>query len=141
MAEGHGGRSAGKTSWWKAVIEHPSRPKRQMRCSTSSWQKSHGFHPFNLPNVCWKYNTAERKQPRRFLECLEDNLLTQLVRESTGGGSLVDVLFVNRGLLGDVVVGWWQRDHKMSEFSIVCEVKRGTRTSTLDFGWANLGLV
>lgn len=72
---------------------------------------------------------------------MEDNLLTQLVTESTGGGSLVDVLFVNRGLVGDVVVGWWQRDHKMSEFSIVCEVKRGTRTSTLDFGWANLGLV
>ncbi|KAK4813301.1 hypothetical protein QYF61_023452 [Mycteria americana] len=23
---------------------------------------------FNLPDVCWKYNTAERKQSRRFLE-------------------------------------------------------------------------
>ena len=26
---------------------------------------------FNLPNVCWKYHTAERKQSRRFLECVE----------------------------------------------------------------------
>ncbi|PKU42231.1 rna-directed dna polymerase from mobile element jockey-like [Limosa lapponica baueri] len=33
---------------------------------------------FNLPDVCWKYNTAERKQSRRFLECVEDNFLTQL---------------------------------------------------------------
>lgn len=24
---------------------------------------------FNLPDICWKYNTVERKQPRRFLEC------------------------------------------------------------------------
>ncbi|KAK4816233.1 hypothetical protein QYF61_013641 [Mycteria americana] len=24
---------------------------------------------FNLPDVCWKYNTAERKQSRTFLEC------------------------------------------------------------------------
>ncbi|KAK4810957.1 hypothetical protein QYF61_013365 [Mycteria americana] len=33
---------------------------------------------FNLPDVCWKYNTAERKQSRRFLECVTDNFLTQL---------------------------------------------------------------
>ncbi|GAB0208330.1 mitochondrial enolase superfamily member 1 [Grus japonensis] len=33
---------------------------------------------FNLPDVCWKYNIAERKQSRRFLECVEDNFLTQL---------------------------------------------------------------
>jgi len=31
---------------------------------------------FNLPDACWKYNTAERKQSRRFLECVEDNFLT-----------------------------------------------------------------
>ncbi|PKU46160.1 rna-directed dna polymerase from mobile element jockey-like [Limosa lapponica baueri] len=34
---------------------------------------------FNLPDVCWKYNTAESRQDRRFLECMEDNFLTQLV--------------------------------------------------------------
>ncbi|GAB0175367.1 hypothetical protein GRJ2_000001900 [Grus japonensis] len=33
---------------------------------------------FNLPDFCWKYNTAERKQSRRFLERVEDNFLTQL---------------------------------------------------------------
>ncbi|GAB0204048.1 hypothetical protein GRJ2_002870400 [Grus japonensis] len=36
---------------------------------------------FNLPDICWKYNTAERKQSRRFLECVEDNFLTQLPPE------------------------------------------------------------
>ena len=39
---------------------------------------------FNLLDVCWKYNTAEKKQSRRFLECVEDNFLTQLVSEPTG---------------------------------------------------------
>ncbi|KAK4820600.1 hypothetical protein QYF61_001906 [Mycteria americana] len=38
---------------------------------------------FNLPDVCWKYNTAEKKQSRRFLECVADNFLTQLVSEPT----------------------------------------------------------
>ncbi|PKU41387.1 rna-directed dna polymerase from mobile element jockey-like [Limosa lapponica baueri] len=34
---------------------------------------------FNLPDICWKYNTAESRQARRFLEYMEDNFLTQLV--------------------------------------------------------------
>jgi len=51
---------------------------------------------FNLPDICWKYNTAERKQSRRFLECVEDNFLTQLVSEPTSGGASLDLLFTNR---------------------------------------------
>jgi len=43
---------------------------------------------FNLPDICWKYNTAERKQSRRFLEYVEDNFLTQLVSEPARGGGL-----------------------------------------------------
>jgi len=60
---------------------------------------------FNLPDICWKYNTAERKQSRRFLQCMEGNFLMQLVSEPTRGGALLDLLFTNReGLVGDVVV-------------------------------------
>ena len=29
----------------------------------------------NLADICWKYNTAERKRSRRFLESVEDNFL------------------------------------------------------------------
>jgi len=55
-----------------------------------------------LPKVCWKYNTVDRKQSRRFLECVEDNFLTQLMSESTREGTLLDLLFVNsKGLVGD----------------------------------------
>ena len=74
---------------------------------------------FNLPDVCWKYNTAERKQSRRFLECVEDNFLTQLVSEPTREGALLDLLFVNReGLVGDVMVGGCleHTDHKIVLF-------------------------
>ncbi|KAJ7415131.1 hypothetical protein BTVI_39236 [Pitangus sulphuratus] len=51
---------------------------------------------FNLPDVCWKYNTAERKKFRRFQECME------LVKEATRGGALPDLQFVN-GLVLAVV--------------------------------------
>ncbi|GAB0180245.1 hypothetical protein GRJ2_000489800 [Grus japonensis] len=61
---------------------------------------------FNLPDICWKYNTAERKQSRRFLQFVEDNFLTQLVSEPTREGTQLDLLFENReGLVGDVD-GW-----------------------------------
>ena len=61
---------------------------------------------FNLPDVFWKYNTVDRKQSRRFLECVEDNLLTQLVRKPTREGAPLGLLFVNKeGLVGDVAVG------------------------------------
>ncbi|KAK4820464.1 hypothetical protein QYF61_027746, partial [Mycteria americana] len=56
---------------------------------------------FNLADVCWKYNTAERKQSRRFLECVADNFLTQLVSEPTREGAPLDLLFVNRERLED----------------------------------------
>ena len=61
---------------------------------------------FNLPDICWNYNTADREQSWRFLECVGDNFLTQLVKEPTRGSKILDLLFVNReGLVGDVKVG------------------------------------
>ncbi|KAK4818201.1 hypothetical protein QYF61_008585 [Mycteria americana] len=99
---------------------------------------------FNLPDVCWKYNTAERKQPRRFLECVEDNFLTQLVSESAREGAPLDLLFVNReGLVSNVTVGGFlgHSNHKMIELLILGEVRKGvSRTAALDFRRADFGL-
>ncbi|RMC16177.1 hypothetical protein DUI87_08391 [Hirundo rustica rustica] len=30
---------------------------------------------FNLPDICWELNTAEKRQSKKFLECMEDNFL------------------------------------------------------------------
>ena len=67
---------------------------------------------FKFPDVCWKHNTVQKKQSRRFLECMEDNFLGQLVREPIRGGAPLDLLFTNgdqlftnrEGLVGDVEV-------------------------------------
>ncbi|RMC09657.1 hypothetical protein DUI87_13443 [Hirundo rustica rustica] len=50
---------------------------------------------FNLPYICWKCNTAERKQLRRFLECVEENFLTQLVTHLVDEGKTVDVVYLD----------------------------------------------
>jgi len=73
---------------------------------------------FNLPDICWKYNTAKRKYSRRFPECVEDNFLMQLVSEPTRRGNSLDLLFTNReGLVGDMVVRGHLglSDHEMLE--------------------------
>ncbi|RMC21416.1 hypothetical protein DUI87_02282 [Hirundo rustica rustica] len=82
---------------------------------------------FDLPDIFWELNTAEKRQSRKFLECMEDNFLSQLVGEPTRGGTMLDLLFANRdGLVGDVVVGGrlGQSDHEIIEFSIFGEVRR-----------------
>ncbi|KAK4811106.1 hypothetical protein QYF61_016392 [Mycteria americana] len=90
---------------------------------------------FNLPDVCWKYNTAERKQVQE---------VPGLVSEPTREGAPLDVLFTNReGLVSHVMVGGrlGQSDHKMIEFLIRGEAARGvSRTATLDFRRADFGL-
>ena len=71
---------------------------------------------FNLAAACWKCNTAERKQSRRFLERVADNFLTQLVREPTREGAPLGLLLTNReGLVSHVMVGGrlGQSDHAM----------------------------
>jgi len=99
---------------------------------------------FTLLDISWKYNTAERKQSRRFLKCVKDNFQTQLVSETTRRGASLDLLFTDReGLVGDVVVrGHLElRDHKMIEFLVCGGVKRGpSKTTTMDFCWADFGL-
>jgi len=99
---------------------------------------------FHLLDICWKYNTAERKKSRRFLEHVEDNFLMQLVSEPTRGGASLDLLFTNReGIVEDVVVGGCLglSDHEMIEFSVQGEVKRGaSKTTTMDIRKADFGL-
>ena len=87
---------------------------------------------FNFPDICWMYNTADREQSWRFLECVGDNFLTHLVREPTRGNKILDLLFVNRGgLVGDVEVGGHQGH---SDHEILVEPQRGvSRTACLDF--------
>ncbi|PKU29777.1 hypothetical protein llap_19920 [Limosa lapponica baueri] len=79
-----------------------------------------------------------------FLECMEDNFLTQLVGEPTRGGALLDLHFTNKeGQVGDVEVGGrlGLSDHEMVEFSVLSEITKGvSKTSTLDFWRADFSL-
>lgn len=65
---------------WVQITQ--SRTKRQTRSLMMASPCLHGG--FNALDIFWKYNPAERREFRRFLECVEVMFLTQLVRGQVG---------------------------------------------------------
>lgn len=60
---------------------------------------------FNHHNVCWKDNTAGHRQFKRFLECTNNNFLTQAIDKSIRRGALLDLLLPNKEeLAGDMKI-------------------------------------
>ncbi|PKU32184.1 glycerol kinase [Limosa lapponica baueri] len=58
---------------------------------------------FNHPDICWEGYTARHVQSRRFLQCIDDNFLTQVVEESTRRAVLLDLVLTNKeGLVKDI---------------------------------------
>ena len=54
---------------------------------------------FNYPDICWISNMARHMQSRRFLQCVEDNFLMQVVEELTNGGCCWTLfLLIRKGL-------------------------------------------
>ncbi|GAB0207232.1 hypothetical protein GRJ2_003188800 [Grus japonensis] len=99
---------------------------------------------FNHPDICWRDNTAERKQSRRFLECMDDNFLLQVIEEPTRRGAMLDLVLTNKeGLVGDVKLkgSLGCSDHEMVELKILRAARRASsKLLTLDFRRADFGL-
>jgi len=52
--------------------------------------------------LCWRDNTAEHKQSRRFLESISDDFLIQVTEEPTSRGAQLDLMLTNKqGLVGE----------------------------------------
>ncbi|GAB0182547.1 hypothetical protein GRJ2_000720000 [Grus japonensis] len=99
---------------------------------------------FNHPDICWRDKTAEHKQSRKFLECVDDNFLLQVIEEPTRRGAMLDLILTNKeGLVGDVKLkgSLGCSDHKMVEFRILRAARRAcSKLTTLDFRRADFGL-
>ncbi|GAB0204525.1 mitochondrial enolase superfamily member 1 [Grus japonensis] len=99
---------------------------------------------FNHPDICWRDNAAERKQSRKFLECVDDNFLLQVTEKPTRRGATLDLILTNKeGLVGDITLkgSLGCSDHKMVEFRILRAARRVcSKLTTLDFRRADFGL-
>ncbi|GAB0187276.1 hypothetical protein GRJ2_001192900 [Grus japonensis] len=81
---------------------------------------------FNHPNICWRDNTAGYKQSRRFLGCIDDNFLLQVIEEPTRRGAMLDLILTQEeGLVGNVKLkgSLGCSDHEMVEFKTLREAR------------------
>ncbi|KAK4832290.1 hypothetical protein QYF61_021689 [Mycteria americana] len=51
---------------------------------------------FSYPDICWKNNTAAHMSSIKFLECVEDFLLIQMLNVPTRNEALLDLLLTNQ---------------------------------------------
>jgi len=100
---------------------------------------------FKHPNKCWRDNAAGHRQARRFLECVEDNFLLEVIEETTSRSVMLDLVLADKeGLVGNVKVkgSLGCSDHKMVEFKILRAERRvRSKLATLDFRRADFGLL
>ncbi|GAB0203869.1 mitochondrial enolase superfamily member 1 [Grus japonensis] len=98
----------------------------------------------NHPDICWRDNAAECKESRKFLECVDDNFLLQVIEEPTRRGATLDLILTNKeGLAGDVKLkgNLGCSDHEMVEFRIFRAARRVcSKLTALDFRRADFGL-
>jgi len=58
---------------------------------------------FSLPDICSRDNTAGHKHSKRFLECIDDNFLLQVIEEPMRRGAMLDLVLTNKeGLMKNV---------------------------------------
>jgi len=80
---------------------------------------------FNHPDICSKSNTASCRQSSRFLECTEDNFLSQVISTPTRGDVILDLMVTNASeLVGDVKIGGRLgcSDHALVELTLLREM-------------------
>ncbi|KAM6341477.1 uncharacterized protein O3Q21_000655 [Podargus strigoides] len=59
---------------------------------------------FKHPGTCWKDNTGGHQHSRRFLGCIEDNILLQVAEEPRRKGAVLDLGLPNGGTGGGSLV-------------------------------------
>ena len=98
---------------------------------------------FNHPKIRRRDNTAEHKQPSRFLECDDDTFLLQVIEQPMKRGGMLDPALTNKeGLVGNVKLkgSLGCSDHEM-EFKILRAVKSvHSNLISLDFRRADYGV-
>lgn len=99
---------------------------------------------FNHTTICSRDSTARHRQYRRFLECIGDKFLLQMLEEPKGRGAMLDLVLTYReGLVRNVKLksSLGYSVHEMLEFKISRTGKmKHSKFTTLDLGRADFVL-
>lgn len=101
---------------------------------------------FNFTDTNWDYHTAVTNKSEKFLKCVEDNFLSQLLSKPIRKVAVLDLIFLDtEGLMGDVTVGGYlgHSDHKIVQFEDFSAMrkKKFSKAVTLDFKRAHFKLL
>ena len=80
---------------------------------------------FNLSSINWENRIARDRSGMNFIECFEDNFLSQHVNDPTRGGNLLDLVLTNKdNLVRNLAVGeaLGGSDHQIIRFNLEYEV-------------------
>jgi len=99
---------------------------------------------FKHPDICWRDNTAGHKQSRRFLECIDDDFLLQVIEKPMRRGAMLDLVLTNKeGLMENVKLkgSLGCSDHEMVDLKILrTEMRVQSKVTTLDLRRTDFGL-
>lgn len=88
MDQGQRESQKGGVSWWCLIKERP-----QTKISLNNWKYLKFFltlmENFNYASICWEDGVMGHKQSR-FMECMEDNFLMQVLNNLTRRDALLD---------------------------------------------------
>lgn len=76
---------------------------------------------FNYPDICWTSSVAKHKQSKRILQGIGGSFLTQVLKDPTRNGVLLNLTLTNwEGLFGDMKAGGSLgcSDHEIVKFNI-----------------------
>jgi len=94
--------------------------------------------------MCWWDNTAGHRQSRRFLDCVNDNFLLEMIEEPVRRGAMLDLVLTNKeGLVGNVRLKGKLgcSDHEMVEFKILRAARKvHSKLTAWDFRRADFGI-
>lgn len=92
--------------------------------------------------ICRMDKTAKHKQPRKFLECVDDNLLLKEMEETMKRGSMQDLILTKRTGRNAKPKGSLScNDHEMVEFNILrAAMTACNKLSSLVFSCSSLGV-
>lgn len=82
---------------------------------------------FNHGDIRWRDNTAGHEQSLRFLECVNDNFVIQVIEEPAREGAMLGFVLTSREqLMGNVVLqdSLGCSGHEMVEFEVVKAVSK-----------------
>ncbi|GAB0188273.1 hypothetical protein GRJ2_001292600 [Grus japonensis] len=146
-------RIKGRAGTGDTIVGVCHRPPDQEDCTDEAFYRHRGAASCSQaltlmvdlnPNTCSRDNTSGHKETRRFLECVDDSFLLQVIEEPMRRDAMLDLVLTNReGLVGNAKVkgSLGCSDHEIVEFKILRAVRRAhSKLTNLDFRIADFGL-